>query len=188
MVDTSVPHVRRRSRREAAMRWRLLTANSLVLVTAVAIAVWTLHRRLVDHWVAVHTGVDDVSGVYYGFWSGFGSDLAEFGIIGAIGTALYQVVRKYNCHEPGCWRVGTHPAAGGQFMLCYRHHPDFQGRRPTHDLIARLHQEDAERRAALHELHTRLTQLTTSPDDAMAQPAAASEGPRVGSTGRGGRS
>src|ERR1700757_4452601 len=28
-----------------------------------------------------------------GFWSGFGSDLAEFGILGAVGTAIGQLVR-----------------------------------------------------------------------------------------------
>jgi hypothetical protein len=54
-----------------------------------------------------------------------------FGIIGAIATAVYQLVKKYNCHYPGCWRVGNHQAAGGQFSLCYRHHPDYQGRKPT---------------------------------------------------------
>jgi hypothetical protein len=54
---------------------------------------------------------------------------------------VYQIVRKYNWHEPRCWRVGTHPAAGGQFLLCYRHHPDFQGRRPTYETIERLHRE-----------------------------------------------
>jgi hypothetical protein len=139
------------------MKWRLPIAIGVVVAAAVAVTLWVLDRRVVDHWLAVHTGTNDVSGVYYGFWSGFGSDLAEFGIIGALGTAVYQVVKKFNCHEPGCWRVGTHPAAAGQFLLCYRHHPDFQGHRPTHDLIVRLHREDLERRDAirerLHEIH-----------------------------------
>jgi hypothetical protein len=118
------------------MKWRLPIAIGVVVAAAVAVTLWVLDRRVVDHWLAVHTGTNDVSGVYYGFWSGFGSDLAEFGIIGALGTAVYQVVKKFNCHEPGCWRVGTHPAAAGQFLLCYRHHPDFQGHRPTHDLLS----------------------------------------------------
>ena len=87
---------------------------------------------------------------YYGFWSGFGSDIEEFGILGAIGAGIYQLIKKYNCHEPGCWRIGQHPAAGGQFLLCYRHHPDYQGRKPTHELIQRLHREHLERQASIH--------------------------------------
>ena len=78
----------------------------------------------------------------------------------AIGTGVYQVVKKYNCHEPRCWRVGTHPAAGGQFLLCYRHHPDYRGTRSTHDFIARMHREHVEREAAfhdkVHEIHERV--------------------------------
>jgi hypothetical protein len=56
---------------------------------------------------------NDVSGPWYGLWSGFGSDPAEFGIVGAVGTGVYQLVKKYNCHEPGCWRVGTSPRLEG---------------------------------------------------------------------------
>jgi len=142
------------------VRLQLIGLVGLLLLVAATIVAWMARARSVDHWLAVHTGTIDVSGPYYGFWSGFGSDLAEFGILGAIGTGVYQVVKKYNCHEPGCWRVGTHPAAGGQFLLCYRHHPDYRGTRPTHDLIARLHREHVEREAAfrdnVHEIHERV--------------------------------
>ena len=73
---------------------------------------------------------------------------------------MYQLVKKYNCHEPGCWRVGNHPAADGQFSLCYRHHPDYQGKKPNHELIERLHREHLERQAAIHgklnEIHEHL--------------------------------
>jgi hypothetical protein len=103
----------------------------------------------VNHWLGVTTGTVNESGPYYGFWLGFGSDIAEFGILGAIGTAIYQLVKKYNCHEPGCWRVGTHLVAGGEFLLCYRHHPDYHGSKPTHDLIVRMHREHAARQAAI---------------------------------------
>ena len=80
----------------------------------------------------------------------FGSDVKEFGILGAIGAGIYQLIKKCNCHEPGCWRIGQHPAAGGQFLLCYRHHPDYEGKRPTRELIHRLHREHLEREAAIH--------------------------------------
>ena len=145
------------------MKWRLILAVGLACAASAAIALWVLNASQFGHWLGVHTGTFNESGPYYGFWSGFGSDLAEFAIIGTIATGVYQLVRKYNCHQPGCWRVGNHPAAGGQFMLCYRHHPDFQGRRPTADAIARLHREHLARQAAmvdkLHEVHQRVTSL-----------------------------
>ena len=132
-------------------RWPLIAAASLTLLIVAGILAWVLDARDVNHWLGIHTGTLNESGPYYGFWSGFGSDIAEFGVLGAIGTAIYQLIRKYNCHEPGCWRVGTHPAAGGQFLLCYRHHPDFRGSKPTHDLIVRMHHEHEERQAAIHD-------------------------------------
>ena len=56
-------------------------------------------------------------GTWYAFYSGI------FGVLvfgGGLLVNAYVTARKHNCHEPGCWRVGTHPAAGGQFLLCYR--------------------------------------------------------------------
>jgi hypothetical protein len=78
-------------------------------------------------------------------------------------------VKKYNCHEPGRWRIGNHPAADGQFNLCYRHHLDFQGKKPTHELIGRLHREHLERQAAIHskleEIHQHLTATQAAAGD-----------------------
>jgi hypothetical protein len=108
------------------MRWRLILIVGLAFGVVASLIVWVQHARLVGSWLQVHTGTVNESGPYYGFWSGFGSDLEEFGILGAIGAAIYQLVKKYNCHEPGYWRIGNHSAADGQFNLCYRHHPDFQ--------------------------------------------------------------
>jgi hypothetical protein len=123
------------------MRSRVPILGVLTIAIGTGVVCWILNAAVVNHWLAVHTGTLNEPGPYYAFWSGFGSDLAEFGIIGAIGTGVYQIVRKYNCHEPGCWRVGNHPAAGGQFLLCYRHHPDYHGARPTSEMIKRLHDE-----------------------------------------------
>ncbi len=129
--------------------WRLVAAIAAVAAGAVVVVLWVLNASQVNHWLAVHTGTVDEPGPYYAFWSGFGSDLAELGIIGTVATGVYQVVRKYNCHQPGCWRVGNHAAAGGQFYLCYHHHPDYHGVRPTPELIVRLHQEHQARESAL---------------------------------------
>lgn len=133
------------------MRSRLIIAVALACAASAAIALWVLDASQFGHWLQVHTGTVNESGPYYGFWSGFGSDIEEFGILGAIGAGVYQLIKKYNCHEPGCWRVGQHPAAGGQFLLCYRHHPDYQGRKPTRELIYQLHREHQEREAAMHD-------------------------------------
>jgi hypothetical protein len=133
------------------MRWRLIAVAALLCAASVAIALWALYAPQFGHWLQVHTGTINESGPYYGFWSGFGSDLEEFGVLGAIGAGIYQLIKKYNCHEPGCWRIGQYQAAGGQFLLCYRHHPDYRGRKPNHELIERLHREHLERQAAIHD-------------------------------------
>ena len=72
------------------------------------------------HWLAVHTGTVNEAGPYYGFWSGFGSDLGELAIIGG----LIGIYRKHNCHVKGCWRIGRHPVEGTDFTVCRPHHPD----------------------------------------------------------------
>ena len=41
---------------------------------------------------------------WYGFWSGFGSDLGELAIVGG----LIAVVRRHNCEVHRCWRMGRH--------------------------------------------------------------------------------
>ena len=134
-----------------------------IVAAIVLIGLGFAHLALVRHWLAVHTGTVNEPGPYYGFWSGFGSDLTEFGVIGVIATGVYQLVRKFNCHEPGCWRVGTHPAAGGQFLLCYRHHPDFAGKKPTSEMIHRLHEQNRSLQVALNthleDIHRRVEEL-----------------------------
>ena len=132
----------------------------LICAALAVIVLWVIHSRQVGYWLQLHTGTINESGPYYGFWSGFGSDIEEFGVLGAISTGIYQLIKKYNCHEPGCWRIGQHPAAGGQFLLCYRHHPDYEGKKPTRELIHQLHREHLEREAAiddkLDEIHQHL--------------------------------
>ncbi|GAB3046761.1 hypothetical protein GCM10027053_00540 [Intrasporangium mesophilum] len=144
--------------RQRRLRLGALIAIAVALLGAAV--VWIVHATDVDSWLAVHTGLTDLTGPYYGFWSGIGSDIAELTLVGAVSTGVYQLVKKYNCHHPGCWRVGNHPAAGGQFYLCWRHHPDFMGGKPTKEIIAELHREHLARQevlhARIHEIHTRL--------------------------------
>jgi hypothetical protein len=51
------------------------------------------------------------TGPIYGFWSGLGSDILEFALIGT----LWHMV---NCHVKGCWRLGHH--VNGT-VVCHRH-------------------------------------------------------------------
>ena len=77
-------------------------------------------------------GLDNVSGPWYAFWSGFGGDLTIFAGLFAIAGSF---LRKHNCHVKGCWRIGRHPVDGTQYVVCRRHHPDDS---PTHkDVISR---------------------------------------------------
>lgn len=79
------------------------------------------------HWLAHVLGMDDLSGPFYGFWSGAGSDLGELAIVGS----MLGVYRKHNCHVRGCWRIARHQIAGTDWVVCRRHHPDLPNRAPT---------------------------------------------------------
>lgn len=76
------------------------------------------------HWLAVHTGTVNEPGPYYGFWSGFGSDLTEFAAAAAFLAGLLMSYRHKNCAVHRCWRVGRHPVEGTTHAVCRRHHPD----------------------------------------------------------------
>lgn len=68
------------------------------------------------HLVTHVLGLDDPSGAWYLWWSGFGADL---GIIGAL-AGLY---RRHTCEIHHCYRIGRHATRAGH-VLCRRHHPD----------------------------------------------------------------
>jgi hypothetical protein len=71
------------------------------------------------HWLLHVLGVDDLSGRWYGFWSGFGSDIGELAIAGGLVT----MIRQRNCEVHRCWRLGRHATAAGH-RVCRRHHPE----------------------------------------------------------------
>ena len=86
--------------------------------------------HLVQHWLAIHTGTDNEPGPEYGFFSGFGSDLQEFGIF----ALLFGAYHRHNCHVAKCPRIGRQKVPGTEFIVCRRHMP---GGAPTHaDVIA----------------------------------------------------
>lgn len=78
-------------------------------------------------WLSHLIGVDNPSGRWELFWSGFGSDIAEFGLLGALVAGL----RSRNCHIHRCWRFGHHEVVvdGVTYKVCRKHHPSPTPRR-----------------------------------------------------------
>jgi hypothetical protein len=74
-------------------------------------------------WAYLTLGLNNGSGPAYLFWSGVGSDITEFAIVGA----LLGTLRKHNCETHRCWRLGRHdwtdPQTGQTHKLCRKHHP-----------------------------------------------------------------
>ncbi len=101
------------------MKW--IVAGCLTLVLAILLAAY---HDLSWHWFEVHTGTVNESGPYYGFWSGFGSDLGEATLV-AGGIALF---RHHNCHVRGCVRLGR-PVTNTPYLACPKHHPSHKGDR-----------------------------------------------------------
>lgn len=89
------------------------------------------------HWLAVHTGTVNESGPYYGFWSGFGSDIGEVTIIGG----LITVARHSTCHTKHCYRIAKHPVDGTPYKVCRKCHPTIANKAPTRDEIHAAHRE-----------------------------------------------
>jgi hypothetical protein len=90
------------------------------------------------HWWEVKTGTVNEAGPYYGFWSGFGSDIGE----GAIIVAIVGTYKKWNCHVKGCPRIAHHEYEidGVKYHLCRRHHPKIE--EPlTAERVERHHKE-----------------------------------------------
>ena len=82
------------------MKWRHIGITGLACAAVAGLIIQLQHARLVGHWLQVHTGTVNEPGPYYGFWSGFGSDLEEFGILGAIGAGIDDDDRRPA--GPGC--------------------------------------------------------------------------------------
>jgi hypothetical protein len=68
-------------------------------------------------WLWTVTGSNNTSGLYYGFWSGFGSDLGEVALLGAV----FGFYKHHNCAVRGCPRIGKHPVERTGYKTCHHH-------------------------------------------------------------------
>jgi hypothetical protein len=80
-------------------------------------------------------GFDNLSGPFYGFWSGAGSDIGELALVGAV----LGMIRVHNCHVKGCFRIGHHPVDGTPYKVCRVHHPGVPDGGATAQHVADAH-------------------------------------------------
>jgi hypothetical protein len=109
----------------------------LTLLVLAGLVLLIVFFDFLRHWTAIHTGTiySTNNPIYYNFWSGFGSDLGEATLIGAVSVGVYTVVRKANCHTKGCWRIGHYPLEGTPYHLCTHHHPGVPTKSASHEHI-----------------------------------------------------
>lgn len=105
-----------------AVRWPLAVA---AVAAVAAVVVFWRHgphgAAGLQHWLGIHTGTLNEQDGYYGFWSGFGSDLGEVTLI----AAVLGMWHRHQCHTKGCWRIGKHVVSGTPW--CTRHHKQARG-------------------------------------------------------------
>lgn len=97
------------------MRLRYLFA--LVAVGVLGASIWAIWTQGGDAWIGHTIGLDNGAGPWYLFWSGWGANFAEYGIL----LAVIAAARKHNCHVKGCWRLSWKQF--GDHALCRSHHP-----------------------------------------------------------------
>jgi hypothetical protein len=90
----------------------------------VILAIW--------HWFLNFTGtnIPTNGSKWYNFWSGFGSDLGELVIIGAI-IGWYKRNKCVNC-----WRFSHHDVAKTHFRTCHKHFTE-----ADHSRLQKIHEQ-----------------------------------------------
>jgi hypothetical protein len=122
----------------------LKVGAAVVIVVALAI-IFAIWHDFYYHWFEVHTGTVNESGPYYGFWSGFGSDIGEATIVVGIAAAW----RHHNCHVKGCPRIGR-PVPGTPYVACPRHHPAHEGAKRSVSIETIIKAHEAARKENKH--------------------------------------
>lgn len=130
------------------MRKKVVIAVA-VLAFSVALGFWWDNGG--QAWSATWTGTDNCINVpqqyvqvckHYGFWSGFGSVMPwTLFSMSTFFAGLALLFRHTNCHEKGCWRIGKFELSGGEYKVCGKHHPGFEGKHPSleHMWASHLH-------------------------------------------------
>ncbi len=97
------------------------------------------------HWILNITGthIPSSGSQWYNFWSGFGSDIAEFAILGS----LLAVYKNHKCAS--CWRIGRVQVEGTPYKTCHKHSTE-----DSHQAIHKRHSiEFPDQHKLLSKLH-----------------------------------
>jgi len=142
------------------LKWAGLAAAVATFITLVV--TW---RMGTQHWITYHTGSQNSSGTppNYNFWSGFGSVFPwSMGVLAGWITFIALWYRKHNCHNEKCWRLGIHQVAGGQYVVCRKHHNEITGhphRKLSTEFLRARHLEHVASKELLQEIHRHVTAL-----------------------------
>lgn len=99
-------------------KWLLLALGLALLAIAATVAYFTFGD--IQHFFGFATGQGNDP--QYLFPSGFGGILERLVELVVIGGIL---LRRHNCHQKGCPRLGRFPAVEGNgWLYCQKHHRD----------------------------------------------------------------
>jgi|SRR5215469_6938439 len=99
----------------------------LVFIASALLALIIVRHNQIWWWCEVHFGVVNEAGPYYGFWSGFGSDLGEYALLTTFFSQFSLMWKVHTCHGYWwCWRHPLFELAGSPYKVCHKHHPEDQ--------------------------------------------------------------
>jgi hypothetical protein len=137
--------------KENEMRWRIIAVCAPPVAVAVAIAVWVVNAHIVNHLARRPHGhgqrARPVLRVLVRLW------------IGPCRVRHHRHHRyrrlptsdEVQLSSPRLLARRQSPRCGRPVHALLRHHPDYQGKRPTGETIARLHREYSARQVAIHD-------------------------------------
>lgn len=107
---------------------RKLTVIAIIAVAVGFLAFWWGDG--LQHFLSVHTGTADQSGIYNTWWSGFGSVIVPPILsVGGLGTVYWW---HHTCHIDKCYWLAKH--VHGDYSICRRHHNRLLGNAPKHKI------------------------------------------------------
>ena len=95
--------------------------KAVIAAACVAAAVAVFWPLGFQHWLAIHTGTDNEPGPFYGFWSGFGSDLSELALLAGVAGASSDAT---TATSTGAGASAATSVEGTPYTVCRSHHPE----------------------------------------------------------------